>query len=64
MSEGAGVTIVSWLMRVGFLITSPIIGGITDLVDLRWGLALLVVVGVATVLLSGALRTPDAPASS
>lgn len=64
VSEGAGVTIVSWLMRVGFLITSPIIGGITDLVDLRWGLALLVVVGVATVLLSGALRTPDAPASS
>lgn len=63
VSEGAGVTIVSWLMRVGFLITSPIIGGITDLVDLRWGLALLVVVGVATVLLSGALRTPDAPAS-
>ncbi|WP_245859208.1 MFS transporter [Luteimicrobium subarcticum] len=56
VSQGAGVTIVSWLMRVGFLVTSPIIGSIAGAVGLRWGLCTLVVVGVAAVALSGALR--------
>jgi MFS family permease len=55
VSEGAGVTIVSWLMRVGFLVTSPIIGTLTDAAGLRWGLGLLVVVGATTVLLAGSL---------
>lgn len=55
VSEGAGVTIVSWLMRIGFLVTSPLIGTITGAAGLRWGLTVLVVVGVAAVLLAGAL---------
>ena len=55
VSEGAGVTIVSWLMRVGFLVTSPIVGGVTDLVDLRWGLVLLIVAGVVAVVMAPAL---------
>lgn len=55
VSEGAGVTIVSWLMRIGFLVTSPLIGTITGAAGLRWGLTVLVVVGVAAFLLAGAL---------
>ena len=63
VTEGAGVTIVSWLMRVGFLVTSPAIGGVTHAVGLRWGLGALILVGLATVLLAGALRerVPDQP---
>ncbi|THG30191.1 MFS transporter [Naasia lichenicola] len=57
MSEGAGVTIVSWLMRLGFLGTSPLIGVVTDSVGLRWGLCVLVLVGVAAALLAGALES-------
>lgn len=56
LSEGAGVTIVAWLMRVGFLVTSPLIGTVADLAGLRWGLALLVVVGAVALLLGGTLE--------
>jgi MFS family permease len=56
VSEGAGVTLVSWLMRIGFLITSPIIGGITDATSLRWGLCVLVIVGVAVSVLAQNLK--------
>lgn len=63
VSEGAGVTIVSWLMRIGFLVTSPIIGGITDAAGLRWGLSVLLVIGVATIVLAGALA-PRQPTST
>lgn len=65
ISEGAGVTLVSWLMRVGFLATSPIVGGLTDAVGLRWALGLLVVVGATAAVLAGALgngeRRGEAP---
>ncbi|MGO3886405.1 MAG: MFS transporter, partial [Mycetocola sp.] len=63
VSEGAGVTLVSWLMRIGFLITSPLIGSVTDAVSLRAGLGLLVVVGLTVVLLSGSLRQKVRPAA-
>lgn len=56
VSEGAGVTIVSWLMRVGLLITSPIIGTITNSAGLRWGLAVLLLVGVAAMVFASSLR--------
>lgn len=56
ISEGAGVTIISWLMRLGFLFTSPLIGTITDTAGLRWGLGTLIIIGIATVILAGALR--------
>lgn len=59
VSEGAGVTLVSWLMRVGFLLTSPVIGSITGIAGLRWGLGILILVGTVTVFLAGALRAPD-----
>lgn len=56
VSEGAGVTIVSWLMRVGFLVTSPLIGAISESLGLRWGLALLILVGGCCIAFGGALR--------
>jgi MFS family permease len=57
--EGAGVTLVSWLMRAGFLMTSPIIGVVADLTSLRVGLCLIVVSGVAVFYLAKAVRPPS-----
>jgi Na+/melibiose symporter-like transporter len=48
IGSAGGVTLVNWLMRVGFLGTSPLVGIITAEAGLRWGLSLLVIVGVLT----------------
>lgn len=56
VSEGAGVTAVSWLMRVGFLATSPVLGGLSAATDLRWALGLIVVAGAVVTVLASALR--------
>jgi MFS family permease len=55
VSQGAGLTLVSWLLRVGFLATSPIIGTIATVANLRVSLALLILVGVAVFTLAPAL---------
>lgn len=52
LPEGAGVTIASWLLRVGFLATPPLVGLVSDLSSLRVALAILVVVGLAVLALS------------
>ncbi|MBR7503329.1 MFS transporter, partial [Mycobacterium tuberculosis] len=41
-----GVTLVNWMMRAGFLATSPLVGIIATAASLRWGLGLLVLIGV------------------
>ncbi|AGF72118.1 MFS transporter [Corynebacterium halotolerans] len=58
LSEGAGVTVVSWLMRLGFLATSPVIGAVSSVTNLRWALGLLIVVGLLVVVTARALREP------
>ncbi|MDO5668669.1 MAG: MFS transporter [Corynebacterium sp.] len=63
ISEGAGVTAVSWLMRVGFLATSPVLGALSAVTELRWALGLLVLAGGTVLVLAPALRerTPATP---
>lgn len=56
LSEGAGVTVVSWLMRLGFLATSPVIGLISSVTGLRWAFGLLIAVGFLVVISAPALR--------
>ncbi|MFY1692251.1 MFS transporter [Plantactinospora sp. WMMB782] len=46
--HGAGLTIVSWLLRVGLLLSPPLVGFIADLTSLRVGLLTVVVAGIAT----------------
>lgn len=58
LSEGAGVTLISLLMRVGFLATSPVIGVISSATDLRWALALLIPVGILVIFSARALSPP------
>ena len=56
LRHGTGLTVVSWLMRLGFLLSPPVVGLIADATSLRVGLLIIPVVGVAVVLLAGVLR--------
>lgn len=59
VTTGAGVTIVSYIARVGFLVSPPLVGLISDQVGLRIGLILVPCAALAITLLAGALRPPD-----
>jgi MFS family permease len=56
LPAGTGLTIVSWLMRVGFLVSPPVVGLVADLTSLRVGLLGTVAAGLVMVALSPALR--------
>lgn len=43
-----GLTMVSWTLRVGFLVAPPIVGALADVAGLRVGLLLAVAAGVVT----------------
>ncbi|PRY44868.1 MFS transporter [Umezawaea tangerina] len=62
LPSGVGLTVVSWLLRVGFLLSPPIVGLVADLAGLRVGLLSVVFAGLVTVLLSRVLvdRTESA----
>jgi MFS family permease len=62
LRPGTGLTVLSWLMRVGFLGSPIIVGAIADAVSLRVGLLTVVVAGLAAVALARALspRNPSA----
>ena len=61
LPEGTGVTIASWLLRIGFLVVSPVVGVVSDLTSLRVALSLLVVSGLAVVMLAPRLRPTSSP---
>jgi hypothetical protein len=60
---GVGLTTVSWLLRVGSLVSPPIVGAVADASSLRAGLLGVVLAGLVTAAASGALRprTPTPP---
>lgn len=47
LPEGTGIAALGWLMRLGFLFTSPAVGGLSDLTSLRT--AMLIPVGAGVV---------------
>ncbi|UTT59140.1 MFS transporter [Cellulosimicrobium cellulans] len=55
LRAGTGLTLVSWLMRLGFLLSPPIVGLVADATSLRTGLLVLPLAGVVVVLLAGVL---------
>lgn len=55
LKPGTGITMVSWALRVSFLLGPPVVGAIADATSLRVGLLLVPVAGVAVVLLAGSL---------
>lgn len=57
-----GLTIISWLMRIGFLTSPPIVGMVADNFGLRIGLCVVPFAGVTVLLLSWALTSRAYPA--
>lgn len=55
LRHGTGLTIVSWLMRLGFLLSPPLVGLIADATALRYGLLIVPIAGLLVVLLAGVL---------
>ena len=55
LPSGVGLTIVSWLLRIGFLLSPPLVGLVADLAGLRVGLLSVVVAGVVALILGRVL---------
>ncbi len=55
LRPGVGLTMVSWLLRVGFLAAPPIVGAIADATSLRIGLLVVPIAGVLVIGTAGVL---------
>ncbi|MEW5809802.1 MAG: MFS transporter [Actinomycetota bacterium] len=55
LRAGTGLTILTWLMRVGFLGAPLIVGVVADAAGLRVGLLIVVVAGISLLALGGVL---------
>ncbi|GAA3217206.1 MFS transporter [Nonomuraea helvata] len=55
LPPGTGLTIVSWLLRGGFLLSPLLVGFVADLSSLRVGLLSVVLAGTVTIVLARAL---------
>jgi hypothetical protein len=64
LSSGSGLTVINWLLRVGFLVSPPLIGVLADAASLRVALLTVVLAGVGIVVFGGALRTSVAPVTA
>lgn len=58
LRPGAGLTVLTWLMRAGFLGSPIVIGAVADAVSLRVGLLLVPVAGLTAVALARVLSPP------
>lgn len=56
LKPGVGLTIVSWLLRLGFLLSPPFVGFIADTQSLRAGLIVAPAAALVAVLLAGVLE--------
>jgi MFS family permease len=54
LRAGTGLTVVSWLLRLGFLLMPPVVGVVADAASLRVGLLVVPVAGLA-ILVAGAM---------
>ena len=57
LRAGTGLTVVSWLMRLGFLLSPPVVGALADAHGLRTGLLVVPIAGVLVILLAGVLSS-------
>ncbi|MGY1701984.1 MFS transporter [Geodermatophilus sp. SYSU D00766] len=55
LRHGVGLTVVNWLLRVGFLASPPLIGAVADASSLRVALTAVVVAGLVTMVLGRVL---------
>ena len=57
LSTGSGLTVINWLLRVGFLLSPPIIGVLADATSLRVALLTVVLAGLGALVLGRVLPT-------
>ncbi|WP_221321606.1 MFS transporter [Actinoplanes sp. L3-i22] len=66
LKPGTGLTVVSWLMRLGFLLSPPVVGAVADHSGLRAGLLVVPIAGLLVIALAGVLqprrKTTETPA--
>ena len=56
LAPGTGLSVVSWLMRLGFLLSPPLVGFIAQAFSLRAGLLVVPAAGVIVLLCSPVLN--------
>jgi MFS family permease len=56
LKPGTGLTVVSWLMRLGFLASPPLVGLVADASSVRVGLLVVPAAGLIVVLTAGVLQ--------
>ena len=64
MRPGSGLTVVTWLMRIGFLGAPLLVGVVADATSLRVGLLAVPIAGITVMALSGALSRRRLPTRS
>ena len=64
LPPGAGLTVVTWLLRVGFLLSPPVVGVIADATSLRVGLLVVPVAGLTVIGLSRFLGATTPPTTA
>jgi MFS family permease len=62
LASGTGLTVINWLLRVGFLVSPPLIGVLADATNLRTALLTVVLAGLGGLVLGRALTSSMAPA--
>ncbi|MGY1820469.1 MFS transporter [Geodermatophilus sp. SYSU D00079] len=55
LPHGVGLAVINWLLRIGFLVSPPLIGALADAVDLRTALLTVVLAGIGTLVLGRVL---------
>ncbi|MFD2091020.1 MFS transporter [Blastococcus deserti] len=55
LRRGTGLAVINWLLRIGFLLSPPLIGVLADATSLRVALLAVVVAGLGALLLGGVL---------
>lgn len=55
LRHGTGLTILGWLMRVGFLFSPPIVGFVADRTNLATGLLIVPLAGLLVIVCAGVL---------
>jgi MFS family permease len=56
LRRGLGLAVVNWLLRVGFLVSPPLIGVLADAISLRVALLTVVLAGLGALVLGRVLR--------
>jgi MFS family permease len=61
LRRGTGLAVINWLLRIGFLLSPPLIGVLADATSLRVALLAVVVAGLGALLLGRVLPAAAAP---